>query len=155
MLLAAPVSPLRKLIAKLLVPVFFFVPLASLIVLGFKAAGVVGWDFVATAAWLAACAVVVGGAAGLLLGVLHTDWEWDNPRRMLKVSGRLLMLAIIVIFFVIIAGTLGMPGPGKEATDVGNRLARIAAMTGPVAAIATYVLLRIAAARLRAMEWNG
>jgi hypothetical protein len=154
MLLAAPVSAFRKMAAKLLVPVFFFAPLASLVIIGFRATGAVGWRFVPAAIWFSVCAAVVGGAAGLLIGITHADWEWDNPRRMLKVSGRLLMLAIVVVFFVVMMALPGMrqsqPGMMQDATAALGT----SAVVGVGAVISVYLLLLTAARRLRSMEWK-
>jgi hypothetical protein len=106
------------------------------------------------AIWLAACATVVGGAAGVLLGLGYTDWEWDNPRRMLKVSGRMLMLAIMMAFFIVIMVGLRTPEAGAGIVSGWAAVLRFMILTGTPAAAVTYVLLRVSAGKLRALEWR-
>jgi hypothetical protein len=154
LMLCAPHSPMRKLFSKLLVSVLFFVPLAAAAALAFRAAGVISWAAVPRALWLASCMTFIGSAIGVMLAMTYGDWQWEIPKRMLKTSGRLLMLGVMGAFFaaitIIVSGTAAVAGAGLlTRTPVA-----VLAIGGLLTGILTYVFLRVACARLEGMEWK-
>lgn len=153
-LLAAPSSSSRKLLALLTVSASFFVPLAAAIALVFRLAGIVAWPFVLKAAWLSACFTALGSSIGLLVGLTFGDWEWDTPKRMLKVSGRLVMLGAVMVLFAgmgVAVGSLSARTTLSESEITWPVLAVATALAG----ILTYVVLLASAARMNRTEWKA
>lgn len=152
--LAAPCSAMRKLTSKLLVPTLFFVPLASGIAFALAAMRIVEWSFLFEAVWLASCTSCIGGSAGILLGVSYADWEWEIPKRMLRTSGRLLMLGIMAIFFMGVAILVSAAVP-VESASMSRAAGWIVLPAGSVVAVVVSTcLLRISAKKLDRMEWT-
>jgi ABC-2 type transport system permease protein len=152
--LSAPCSARRKLAAKLLVSMFFFIPLTLAIALAFLAGGIVDWAYVAKLAWIAASMSCMGGAFGILFAVYFGDWEWDVPKKMLRTSGRLLMAAVMVCFFIgfTIVFSASSKMRGAPLPGLGGWLAF--PVMGLIAAAVTGLVLRLSAARLEQMEWK-
>jgi hypothetical protein len=153
-ILAAPCSTVRKLISKLMVPLLFFIPLALVIAFLLRGAGIVRWPFALRLIWISACTTSVGGSAGILLGVTYADWDWEMPRRMLRTTGRLVMIGTMALFFVVVAALAQASTLGRNLGTSGETgwimLAAVSAGAGAVTAI----LLRTAAKKLRTMEWT-
>jgi hypothetical protein len=152
-LLASPYPAIRKLFAKLLVSAAFFIPLAAAAALAFRIGGIISWSMVLKATWFASCMTCVGGSLGLLLGVSYGDWEWELPKRMLRTSGRLLMLGVMGAFFAATAIFIGLAsGLGLPLLSRAPWPALLG--VGALAALVTYAVLRVSAARMEAMEWK-
>jgi hypothetical protein len=154
LILCSPRSPMRKIFSKLLVSAFFFIPLAAAAAVAFRAAGVIGWAMVPRALWFASCMTILGSGIGVMLAMVYGDWQWEIPKRMLKTSGRLLMLGVMGAFFAVIAITVA-----ASSTGAGMRLLARTPKTGLLlggvfTGLLTYVFLRIASARLERMEWK-
>lgn len=154
MVLTAPCSAIRKLASKLMVSVIFFVASAAAIALAFAGVGMAEWGMVPKLIWLAVCMSCAGGSIGILLGIHYTDWEWEIPKRMLKVTGRLIMLGIIALFFVIVAGAVSTSGSIRNALLSEPASWKILAGVAIAAASITAVLLLISARKLERMEWT-
>ncbi len=153
-ILVSPNSALRKLFSKILVAVLFFAPLATVAAVAFRAGGVMGWQLMAKSIWLSVSMAFAGAAAGVLLAVVYTDWEWKLPKRMLRVSGRLIMLGVMGGFFAGVAIFMSItraPGHSESANEVPWS---VLIPVGVGAAALTYALLRVSAHRLEEMEWE-
>jgi hypothetical protein len=152
-LLTAPFSAGRKLRAKYLLSMCTFLPLATMISLIFKAAGLVEWSFVPVAIWLAACVSSVGTATGLLLGLTYADWEWEIPKRMLRTPGRLLMLGIMGVFF---AGVSVVIAAASESGSLELKTGfpwYVYPLGAIAAAAVTALLMAVTTRKLERMEW--
>jgi hypothetical protein len=155
LILCAPRSAMRKLLSKLLVSALFFIPLAAVAAVAFRAAGIIDWVLVPKAIWFAACMTFLGGGVGVVLALTYGDWQWDLPKRMLRTSGRFLMLGVMGALFAVTAAVVsGRPqGTGvRFLTNAGA--APIVAASALVVAV-TYSLIRIAAHRMERMEWKA
>ncbi len=155
LILCSPRSPARKIFSKLLVSVLFFIPLAAVAAVGFRAAGLIGWALVPRALWFASCMTFLGGGIGVMLALIYGDWQWEIPKRMLRMSGRLLLLGVMGAFFGVIAITVA-----GSATGTGIQLlaqtSKIGLLLGTVVTVLlTYGFLRIATDRLERMEWKN
>jgi hypothetical protein len=153
-LLAAPCSAGRKLVSKLLVPLLFFIPLAVMIALVLRVTGIIDWVFALRLVWVAACSTCVGGSTGILLGVTYADWEWEMPKRMLRTTGRLVMLAVIALFFAAIAILVSASALLRNVTPSGGVDWGILVFGSIVAGAVTLILLRLSAKKIRRMEWT-
>jgi ABC-2 type transport system permease protein len=153
-ILAAPCSTARKLVSKLMVPMLFFLPLAFAVALVLRLAGIVGWAFALRLIWVAACTTSVGGSAGLLLGITYADWEWEMPKRMLRTTGRLVMIGAMAFFFAIIA-VLAHVSTLARNLALSTQSDWIILAGGSLGAGAvTAILLRLSAKKLKTMEWT-
>jgi hypothetical protein len=112
------------------------------------------WELAVKAIWLASCMTFVGASLGVLLGISYTDWEWEIPKRMLKISGRLMMLGLMGSFFAttaIVLATFSHHGSLQSF----DRIPRIVfAAAGIAAALITYILVRVSAHKMEKMEWK-
>jgi hypothetical protein len=154
MILLSPTSALRKLFSKTLVAVLFFVPLVAVAAVAFRAVGVMDWQLTLKSIWLSASMTFAGAAIGVLLGVAYTDWEWRIPKRMLRISGRLIMLGVMGLFFATFAIMMSVTralGGSDSASEVPWS---VLVPVGLVAAALTYALLRVAAHKMEEMEWK-
>ena len=154
LILAAPCSTVRKLISKLMVPLFSFIPLALAIAFLLRGTGTVGWPFALKLVWVATCTTCVGGSAGILLGVTYADWEWEMPKRMLRTTGRLVMIGTMAFFFAVIAVLAQVSALARNLGPSGEADWIILAAVSVGAGVATVVLLGRAAKKLRTMEWT-
>jgi hypothetical protein len=154
MIMTAPCSAIRKLLSKLLVSVFFFTALTSAIALGLRITGLIGWPYWFKLTWFAGCVTCVGSAIGIFMGITYADWEWEMPKRMLRTSGRLLMLGIMAAFFVVIAILVSASSAAQSRSLPVPAPWLIFGAGGLLAALITYGLLRAAAAKLDRMEWK-
>jgi hypothetical protein len=153
LIMIAPSSAARKMASKLLVPFAFFVPLVLGLALVFRATGIVGWAFIPGALWLAGSMTAVGSSTGLLLAMSYADWEWEIPKRALRTSGRLLMLAVMAVFFAVVSllATLSMSGTAGGLPEVS---APVLVLGGTVVAgLYTALMVSLAAGKLDRMEW--
>jgi ABC-2 type transport system permease protein len=150
-LLTAPCSAIRKLGSKLLVSVIVFTALAVVIVFG--ATGLVAWSMLPKLIWLAICMSSAGGSVGILLGIHFTNWEWEIPKRMLTMTGRFIMLAVMALFFIGVAITISGSGSVSSAPLAGTAGWTVLALVGGVTAAATAGLLTVSARKLERMEW--
>jgi hypothetical protein len=154
LMLCAPRSSMRKLFSKLLVSALFFVPLAAGAAVAFRAAGVIGWAAVPRVLLFSACTTFLGGGIGVMLAMKYGDWQWEIPKRMLKTSGRFVMLGIMGAFFAVITIVVAAHSAGhsvKALAHIPNSLLLLATAAG---GLLTYVLLRIASIRMDKMEWK-
>jgi hypothetical protein len=154
MVLMSPCSSSRKMFSKLLVPVLFFVPLTAVLAVTFSVIGLAGWVFVLKGVWTAACMAFIGASVGLLLGITYTDWEWEIPKRMLRTSGRLMMLGVMGTFFAaaaIVVAALSSAGKvyAPDALPWG-----VFAAAGLATALITFVLVKVSAGKMERMEWK-
>jgi hypothetical protein len=157
-ILCAPVAVKRKLAAKFMLPVTVFIPLGWALALVLRAAGLVTWNFVAYAAWIIPCMSVVGSSLGVAIGLFFANWDWDIPKRMITVTGRLVMAGVLGGFFVATAVLMGAVSSRGYAAVFG------AALRGPrlagaailllIAVLVAYLLITLAAGKLRRMEWK-
>jgi ABC-2 type transport system permease protein len=152
-LLAAPSRSLAKLGGKFSLAVSFFVPLASAVALGFGAAGSISWPMVAKSIWLAACFAALGASLGVLLGISYADWEWDTPKRMIKVTGRLALVGVMGAFFAAVGFSVkafvsrgAVPKPDVSWV--------VLVPLGAAAALAAYSILFISSKKMDRMEWK-
>lgn len=156
--LCAPVPVRRKLAAKFMLPVTFFVPLGWALALIFKAAGLVSWTFVAYTAYIIPCMSVVGSGVGVTIGLFYANWEWDIPKRMITTTGRLVMGGVLGGFFAgtaILMGVVARRGYAAVfgAVTRGSRVAA-AAIFLLAALLIAYLLVSLASRRLERMEWK-
>jgi hypothetical protein len=154
MILCSPHSAARKLFSKLLVSAFFFVPLASAAAIAFRVAGVIGWTAVPRAIWFATCMTFVGGSIGVLLALTYGDWEWEIPKRMLKTMGRLIMLGVMGAFFAGTAIMLAATSASGRTWFLNSGPLPVFTIGSLLAAVLTYVFLRLASGRMESMEWT-
>lgn len=152
--LSAPCSARRKLAAKLLVSMFFFIPLTLAMALIFLIGGIVDWAYVAKLAWIAASMSCMGGAFGILLAVYFGDWEWDLPKKMLRTAGRLLMAAVMICFFIAFTIAFSVSSRSRGAPLEGLAGWVVFPVVGLMAAAVTGLVLRLSAAKLKRMEWT-
>lgn len=153
-LLTAPCSAARKLGSKLLVSVIVFTALAVVIAIVFGATGLVAWNMLPKLIWLAVCMSCVGGSVGILLGIHFTDWEWEIPKRMLTMTGRFIMLAVMALFFIGVAITISTSGSISSAPLAGTAGWTVLALIGAFAAAGTIGLLMVSARKLERIEWH-
>jgi ABC-2 type transport system permease protein len=153
-MLTAPCSAKRKLAAKLLVSMFFFVPLTLVMALAFLAGGIIEWTYLAKLAWIAAATSSMGGSFGILFAVYLGDWEWDLPKKMLTTGGRLLMAAVMICFFI--AFTIAWSASSRSGgTPLGGLAGwMVFPALGLIAAAVTGLVLRLSAAKIERMEWT-
>jgi hypothetical protein len=153
-LMVAPSSSRRKLAAKLLVPISFFIPLGAAIALGVRALGLGDWLFVVRSLWLAACLATLGSSLGLLIGISYADWEWDIPKRMIRTSGRLILTGVLGIFFA--GAALGLKAFSPIGKSAGRWDASWVALlaVAVVAGALSYILLLISSRKMDRMEWK-
>lgn len=154
-ILSAPRSAMRKLFSKLLVAAFFFIPLTTAGALVFRAFGFLTWSMVPGAIWFAACMTVLGGSVGVMLAMTYGDWQWELPKRMLKTSGRLFMLGVMAVFFGAIPAFISGTSPGAGGTFLAETSATTLLVGSGLAALLTYVFMRIARSRMERMEWRS
>jgi hypothetical protein len=154
LILCSPRSTVRKLFSKLLVSALFFIPLAAAAAVAFRAAGVIGWAMVPRVLWFASCMTLIGGGIGVLLAVSFGDWQWEIPKRMLKTSGRLLMLGVMGAFFGVIAIVVAGRSLGSGMDLLARAPRTVLLLGGGVTGLLTYVFLRIASDRMDHMEWT-
>jgi len=153
-LLVAPRSSLRKLAAKSLVAVGFFVALTWALLAGFGAAHVIGWTLALKAAWLSASSTILGASAGVTIGLAFADWEWDIPKRMIKLAGRLTLVLVGGAYFVGAGAVLGIFSSGSRgAVQPEVRWTHLVAIAAGSAALAVAALL-LSARRMDRMEWT-
>jgi hypothetical protein len=152
--LCAPASGVRKLFSKLLVSALFFIPLAAVAALGFRAAGFLEWAMVPRAIWFAACMTFLGSSIGVMLAMTYGDWQWEIPKRMLKTSGRLLMLGVMGTFFGAIAIVASALSPSAGLRVLTEASWSSLLVGSALVVFLTYVFLRIAASRMERMEWT-
>jgi ABC-2 type transport system permease protein len=152
--LSAPCSAKRKLASKLLVSVFFFVPLAFVITLAFLIAGILDWAHLIKLVWIAASVSCMGGGFGILLAVYYGDWEWDIPRKMLRTSGRLVMAGVMVCFFIAFAVAFSASSGSRGISISGLADWIVFPSIGLLAAAVTSILIRLSAAKVERMEWK-
>ncbi|HVP57517.1 MAG TPA: hypothetical protein VMU02_05430 [bacterium] len=153
-LLAAPRSSLRKLAAKSQVAVNFFVILTWALLAGFCAAHVIPWHLALKAAWLSAFSTVLGAAIGVPIGLTFADWEWELPKRMVKMAGRFVLILAGGAYIVGAGALLGVFSATKERVanpEIGwlHLLA-----LGAGAAILAAAALLISARKMDKMEWT-
>jgi hypothetical protein len=154
MILLSPGPPLRKLFSKVLVAVLFFAPLVSIAAIAFRAGGVMDWHLTLKAVWLAVSMAFTGASTGVLVAISYTDWEWELPKRMLKVTGRFIMLGVMGLFFAAFATLMAVTRSGGSSAFVSEAPWSVLLPVGAVAGVLTYVLVRISAERLDRMEWK-
>jgi len=154
MILISPASALRKLFSKTLVSVLFFAPLVALAAVAFRAGGIMGWQLMAKSIWLSVSMAFAGAAVGVLLGVSYTDWEWTLPKRMLRVSGRLIMLGVMGAFFALFAILLAITRARGSSDFVSEVSWTVLIPVGLIAGGLAFALLRVAAYKLEEMEWK-
>jgi ABC-2 type transport system permease protein len=154
MILVSPASALRKLFSKSLVAVLFFAPLVTLAALAFRAGGVMGWQLAAKSIWLSVSMAFAGASVGVLLGVTCTDWEWTLPKRMLRVSGRLIMLGVMACFFALFAILLAVSRQTGRSDFLSEVPWSVVIPVGLIAGVLALALLRVAAYKLDEMEWK-
>jgi hypothetical protein len=152
-LLVAPSTPMRKLGSQLAVSALFFWPLATVLAAAFGLAGVMAWAFVPKVSLLAACFTAIGSSTGVWIGISFADWDWDTPRRMVKMPGRLLGIGVLMAMFFILAFALraltGGSGPAEELSW--TLLLPLAGL----AAIFAYLVLLGTSAKMKRMEWKS
>jgi ABC-2 type transport system permease protein len=153
-ILSAPCPSMRKLVSKLLISVCFFVPLAVVIGFILSIADIVEWSSLPKMIWLAACMSCTGGSIGIFLGISYTDWEWEIPKRMLRTAGRMIMLAIMLIFLIAVALTIRRSGTVRDRSGSGLGGWFVYPVIGVVAAAVTGGFLRLSADKLDEMEWK-
>jgi hypothetical protein len=153
-ILCIPRSAMRKIFSKLLVSPFFFVPLAAAAAVAFRAAGIIGWGLVSKAVWLAACMSLVGGGVGIVLALSYGDWQWETPRRMLRTTGRFLMLGVMAIFFAAMTIVVSSGAARTDANFLEKSPPMLLIVITAACAAFTLALVRTAAARIERMEWT-
>ncbi len=158
-ILCAPLPVKRKLAAKFMLPVTVFVPLGWALAFAFRLAGMVSWSFVALAALIIPCMSVVGSSFGITLGIFYANWDWDIPKRMITVTGRLVMAGVLGGFFVttiILMGLVAGKGYGSVLRSVAARpKAAGAAVLLLAALLVAYAFITLAARKLERMEWDA
>lgn len=154
MILVSPASALRKLFSKILVAVLFFAPLLAVAALAFRAGGIMGWQLTAKSVWLSLGMAFAGAAVGVLLGVSYTDWEWTLPKRMLRVSGRLIMLGVMASFFALFGILLAITRAMGNSDFVSEIPWLVVIPVGLAAGALAFALLKVAAYKLEEMEWK-
>jgi hypothetical protein len=108
----------------------------------------------AKAIWLSVSMAFAGAAVGVLLGVIYTDWEWTLPKRMLRVSGRLIMLGVMALFFAFFGVMLGIARELGTSDFLSEVSWIIVIPVGLAALVLAFVLLKVAANKLEKMEWK-
>jgi hypothetical protein len=141
-----------------MLPVTVFVPLGLALTLIFKAAGLVSWTFVGYAVWIIPGMSVVGSSLGVTIGLFYANWDWDIPKRMITVTGRLVMVGILGGFFVgtvILMGVISERGYAAVFGPImsGSRVAG-AAMLMLLALLVAYLFITLASRKLERMEWK-
>jgi hypothetical protein len=154
MILVSPASAFRKLFSKTLVAVFFFAPLVTVAAVAFGAGGIMGWQLAAKSVWLSVSMSFAGAAVGVLLGVSYTDWGWTLPKRMLRVSGRLIMLGVMACFFALFGILLAITRETGSSDFVSKVPWSVVIPVGLAAGALTFTLLKVAAYKLQDMEWK-
>jgi hypothetical protein len=156
--LCAPVPVRRKLAAKFMLPVTFFVPLGWALSVILRAAGLVSWTFVGYAAFIIPCMSVIGSSLGVTIGLFYADWEWDIPKRMITTTGRLVMAGVLGGFFAgtaILMGVVARRGHAEVFGFIMRGPRVVAAAVFLLAALLiAYLLISLASGRLERMEWK-
>jgi hypothetical protein len=156
--LCAPVPVRRKLAAKFMLPVTFFVPLGWALSFILRAAGLVSWTFVGYAAFIIPCMSVIGSSLGVTIGLFYADWEWDIPKRMITTTGRLVMAGVLGGFFAgtaILMGVVARRGHAEVFGFIMRGPRVVAAAVFLLAALLiAYLLISLASGRLERMEWK-
>jgi len=155
LILSSPHSPMRKLFSKLLVSVFFFIPLAAAGAVAFRAAGVIDWSLVPRALWFACCMTFLGGSIGVMLAMIYGDWQWEIPKRMLRTSGRIFMLGVMGAFFAVLSTVLAGRSTGTAVEFLSRTPISLLLLGAFLTGLLTYLFLRIACTRLERMEWTA
>ncbi len=157
-ILCAPVPVKRKLAAKFMLPVTVFVPIGIVLALVFRVAGLVSWTFVAHAIWVVPCMSVVGSSLGVVIGLFYGNWEWDIPKRMISVTGRLVMGGVLGGFLAGTAILMGVISERGYAAVLGPLMwgpkVAGAAIVLLFALLVAYVLITLASRKLERMEWK-
>jgi hypothetical protein len=156
-ILLAPASSLKRLSAHLALSASFFTALAAVLATVFGLAGFLNWLSVAKAAWLAACFALIGSAAGILMALSFGDWEWDTPKRMMRISGRLVSVGILLALFGLLGLALGFfSGHGGNAglPPRPDLPWRALAAGSAAAAILAGLLMAASVAKVSRMEWR-
>ncbi|MGD9400940.1 MAG: hypothetical protein PVF95_01600 [bacterium] len=158
-ILCAPVTVKRKLAAKFMLPVTVFIPIGWALTLVFKGAGLVSWAFVSYAVWIVPGMSVVGSSVGVVIGMYFANWDWDIPKRMITVTGRLVMAGVLGGFFAgtaILMGAISSRGPESVLGGVMSGPLLVGAAIGIlIALLVAYIFITLAARRLSRMEWKN
>jgi ABC-2 type transport system permease protein len=155
--LLAPASSLKRLGAHLAVSASFFSALGVALATVFGLAGFLDWLSVAKAAWLAACFALVGSSAGILMAVSFGDWEWDTPKRMMRLAGRLVSVGVLLGLFGLVGLALGFFSgqAGQAGLPPGLNLPWRALVAGAAAAaLLAGILMAASVAKVSRMEWR-
>jgi hypothetical protein len=156
--LCAPLADKRKLAAKFMLPVSFFVPLGWALALVFRVSGLVSWTFIGYAVWIIPCMAVVGSSVGVAIGLFFANWDWDIPKRMISTTGRLVMAGMLGGFFAGTSILIGMVARRGYDAVFGFILSGPGTITAAIflliALLVAYVLISVASRKLGRMEWK-
>ncbi len=151
MIIASPVSPVRKVISKIVANLFFFIPILLALLVSLRISNQIASRTLALITPSVMAISIAGASLGSAIGLHYANWDWDNPKRMLKPGGRLIMLAVIFVFMALPNILLGLVG--KEIT-ASLALYINLIVTMPLAAILTVVSVVVCARKLSRMEWR-
>ncbi|MGQ9602611.1 MAG: putative ABC transporter permease subunit [bacterium] len=151
LIMASPVSAARKVISKIVASLFFLIPiiLVFLVILGVSKQITHRTLALMTPAVIALS--IAGTSVGSALGLHYAKWDWDNPKRMHKIGGRMVMMVLIFLFFAISTIVMRYIGEGQVKEKFLNVIVTV---TIPVAAIFTLVSVWVCARKLRRMDWQ-
>jgi hypothetical protein len=101
---------------------------------------------------------VVGSSLGVTIGIHYANWDWDIPKRMIRVTGRLVMAGVLGGFFAgtaILMGVVSRRGHEAVFGPVTQGPAVVAAaILLLMALLFAYGFITLAARKLRRMEWD-
>lgn len=151
LIMASPVSAARKVISKIIASLFFLIPiiLVSLVILVVSKQITHRTLALITPALIALS--IVGTSVGSALGLHYAKWDWDNPKRMHKIGGTIVMTVLLLLFFAISTIVMRYIGEGQVKAKLLNIIVII---TMPVAAIFTLVSVWVCTRKLRRMDWQ-
>jgi len=150
MILVAPLSPLRKILSKLVAALMLFLPVVFAISIAFGVMGVVEKIDILKLVIIALTMGSAGASIGVFLGITYGNWEWEIPKKMLHGRGRLILIAILAGFFGSLSFTSAALARSHSQITIGWNLVALA--VGASAAVLA-IFLGLSARRIRSMEW--
>lgn len=151
LIIASPVSPLRKVISKIVASLVFLLPVVLILV---AALAITRQIQLATSILVlpAIIAISIAGAStGSAVSLHYANWDWENPKRMHRLGGRMVMIILLLLFIAI--SNIGFRYLGNSLTS-SSVLRIMLAATLPVSSLVTLLSIIICSRELSRIEWR-
>ncbi len=151
-IVAAPVSPLRKILSKLVATLFLFMPIVIIVSFAFGFTGLTERSQIPKFLIAGFALGAAGASIGVFLGISYGNWEWEIPKRMLRARGRVILTVILASFFGSMSLTASTVARIKGSLAVPGWSLIALVTLGAVALLLFFLLL--STKKLRNMEWT-